>query len=131
MQHIVPLFQNHILLVAFLNLFLSEAGLPIPVMPTLLAGSALLGHTAQLGALIFLAVTGAVLGDCVLYLCSRRYGHRVLGRLCLLTLSPDFCVRRRSLLQPAQPSAAAGWIVLVAGIGGRSNPSSVSAPSIR
>jgi membrane protein DedA with SNARE-associated domain/rhodanese-related sulfurtransferase len=110
MQHIVPLFQNHILLVAFLNLFLSQAGLPVPVMPTLLAGSALLGHTTQLGALIFLAVTGAVLGDCVLYLCGRRYGQRVLGRLCLLTLSPDFCVRRAQTLF----TTFGGWLLLFA-----------------
>ena len=110
MQHIVPLFQNHILLVAFLNLFLSQAGLPIPVMPTLLAGSALLGHTAQLGALVFVAVTGAVLGDCVLHVCGRHYGNRVLGRLCLMTLSPDFCVRRAQTLF----TRFGGWVLLFA-----------------
>jgi membrane protein DedA with SNARE-associated domain/rhodanese-related sulfurtransferase len=110
MQHVVPLFQTHILLVAFLNLFLSQAGLPIPVVPTLLAGAALLGQTAQLGALIFLAVAGAVLGDCVLYLCGRRYGHHILGRLCLMTLSPDFCVRRAQTLF----TKFGGWVLLFA-----------------
>jgi membrane protein DedA with SNARE-associated domain/rhodanese-related sulfurtransferase len=110
MQHIVPLFQNHILLVAFLNLFLNQAGLPIPVTPTLLAGAALLGHTAQLGELIFLAVIGAVLGDCVLHLCGRYYGHHVLGRLCLLTLSPDFCVRRAETMF----AKFGGWVLLFA-----------------
>lgn len=110
MQHIVPLFQNHILLVAFLNLFLSQAGLLIPVTPTLLAGAALLGHTAQLGELIFLAVIGAVLGDCVLHLCGRHYGPRVLGRLCLLTMSPDFCVRRAETML----TKFGGWVLLFA-----------------
>jgi rhodanese-related sulfurtransferase len=55
MQHIVPLFQNHILLVAFLNLFLGQVSLPIHVTPTLLAGSALLGHTATDGGSILAA----------------------------------------------------------------------------
>jgi membrane protein DedA with SNARE-associated domain/rhodanese-related sulfurtransferase len=111
MQHVVPFLQQHIVLIAFLNLLLGQAGVPIPVAPTLLAGSAMLAHSPRgLAELIFLAVAGAVMGDCVLYFCGRRYGRHVLGRLCRLTFSPDFCVQRTETVL----ARFGGWILLFA-----------------
>jgi len=111
MQHILPFLQQHIVLITFLNLVLSQAGIPIPVAPTLLAGAALLAHSPpDLARLIFFAVTGAVLGDCVLHLCGRRYGRQVLGRLCRLTFSPDFCVQRTETML----GRFGGWMLLFA-----------------
>jgi membrane protein DedA with SNARE-associated domain/rhodanese-related sulfurtransferase len=111
MQHIVPSLQQHIVLIAFLNLLLGQAGAPIPITPTLLAGAAVLAHSPPgLAELIFFAVVGAVMGDCVLHICGRRYGRHVLGRLCRLTFSPDFCVQRTETML----TRFGGWVLLFA-----------------
>jgi membrane protein DedA with SNARE-associated domain len=78
MQHILPILQQHMLIVAFLNLLLTQSGLPLPVVPTLLAAAALAGHdTVLLVKLFFVAVAGAVTGDFVLYFVGRHYGRHV------------------------------------------------------
>ena len=111
MQHILPILQQHMLIVAFLNLLLTQSGLPLPVVPTLLAAAALAGHdTVLLVKLFFVAVAGAVTGDFVLYFVGRHYGRHVLGRLCRLSFSPDFCVHRTEIVF----AKVGGWGLLFA-----------------
>jgi membrane protein DedA with SNARE-associated domain/rhodanese-related sulfurtransferase len=93
MQHIISVVEQHALWVVFVNLLLTQAGLPLPVYPTLMTAVALAGpHQAP--GIVAAGVAGAVLGDLVPYWSGRRFGRRILGPLCKMSLSPDFCVRR-------------------------------------
>src|SRR6185503_18534991 len=40
------------------------------------------------------AVVAALLADTIWFAVGRRYGHRILRRLCSISLSPDSCVRQ-------------------------------------
>ena len=79
----------------FLNTLVHEAGLPAPLTPTVLVAAAAMSdvvkQTAQLTAAI---VVGSVLGNAVWFALGRKYGSRVLTRLCKLSLSPQSCVTK-------------------------------------
>jgi membrane protein DedA with SNARE-associated domain len=61
----------------------------------LFAAGALVG-TGQmnLGVALGAAAFGSLLADMFWFFLGRRYGHRVLGLLCRISLEPDSCVRR-------------------------------------
>jgi len=80
---------------AFVNVFLQQLGLPVPVLPTLLVAGALAAH----GRLSGLAVLGATVAACAIanagwYAAGRRYGDKVMRMLCRVSISPDSCVRQ-------------------------------------
>jgi membrane protein DedA with SNARE-associated domain/rhodanese-related sulfurtransferase len=81
--------------IVFLNTLIHEAGLPAPLTPTVLVAGAAMSdvvkQTAQLTAAI---VVGSVLGNAVWFALGRKYGSRVLTRLCKLSLSPQSCVTK-------------------------------------
>ncbi|MBB3227552.1 membrane protein DedA with SNARE-associated domain/rhodanese-related sulfurtransferase [Luteibacter sp. Sphag1AF] len=82
---------------AFVSVFAGAIGLPVPAMPALIViGSTLVAlHSPLLLLATFAgALAGAFVGDAVWFLTGRRYGYRVLDRLCKVSLSPDTCVRR-------------------------------------
>jgi membrane protein DedA with SNARE-associated domain/rhodanese-related sulfurtransferase len=87
--------ERHLILIVFLNTLVTQSGLPIPVLPVLVAASGLAdrnpGKILEIGAAAF---AGAVLGDMACYSYGRRYGRKVLGFLCKLSFSPDFCVQQ-------------------------------------
>ena len=79
----------------FVNVLLAESGLPLPLLPILLGAGVLAnGGGDRLLGLIAAGVGGFVAADLAWYWCGRRYGGRVLGWLCKLSLSPDRCVRQ-------------------------------------
>ncbi|HET7362635.1 MAG TPA: VTT domain-containing protein [Burkholderiales bacterium] len=82
-------------LIVFVNTFIHEAGLPAPLTPTVLVAAAAMSdvtkQTAQLTAAI---VVGSVLGNAIWFALGRKYGSRVLTRLCKLSLSPHSCVTK-------------------------------------
>lgn len=100
------------LALVFANVLLESLGLPLPALPTLIVTGALAaagfqepaGIGAGLGVLwaglptfaaIFAsAVFAALLGDAAWYFAGRRFGGRILRKLCQLSLSRDTCVRR-------------------------------------
>lgn len=95
MHPAIAILEHHILWVVFLNLLLAQAGLPLPVLPSLLTAAALAGHDPrQLGAVVGAGLAGALVGDLVPYWYGRRFGRRVLALLCRISFSPDFCVHR-------------------------------------
>lgn len=95
MQSAIAILEHHILWVVFLNLLLAQAGLPLPVLPSLLTAAALAGHDPrQVGEVVAAGLAGALLGDLVPYWYGRRFGRRVLSLLCRISFSPDFCVNR-------------------------------------
>ena len=95
MHDLFPLLAEYGALAVFLNVLLTQAGAPLPAVPTLLVGGAL----TMIGPLHFMellpaAVSGALLGDALWYVAGRRYGRHVMALLCRVSLSPDSCVRR-------------------------------------
>ena len=95
MQDLVFLITQHGLLVVFLNVLLCESGLPLPAYPTLMTAAALVTESRyQIPAIILAGIAGCLVPDLAWYWSGGRYGRRMLGLMCKVSLSPDFCVRQ-------------------------------------
>src|ERR1039457_6300269 len=81
--------------ILFVAVFLEQMGLPLPVVPLLLAAGAL-SATAQFSLLygLGISVLACLIADTIWFYLGRYRGHRVLGLLCRISLEPDSCVRR-------------------------------------
>ncbi len=79
----------------FVAVFLEQMGLPLPVVPLLLAAGAL-AATGQFNLVtgFGLTVLACLIADTVWFYLGRYRGQRVLGLLCRISLEPDSCVRR-------------------------------------
>lgn len=95
MQPLIALFDQHGPLLVFLNVFVEQLGAPVPAVPTLLVAGALsgAGRFSWLSVLI-LAVIASGIANFAWYLAGKRFGRRILGLMCRISLSPDACVRR-------------------------------------
>jgi membrane protein DedA with SNARE-associated domain/rhodanese-related sulfurtransferase len=95
MQQVISIIGQHGLLVVFVNILLSQGGMPIPAIPTLMMAAALAGQSRyQVAEIILVGVIATLIGDSALYWGGRRYGRRILGLVCKVSFSPDFCVRQ-------------------------------------
>jgi membrane protein DedA with SNARE-associated domain len=95
MQEMVSLLAHYGLAFVFINVFLVQAGVPVPAVPTLMvAGALAVGGGMSLPAIIAVSVAASVLGDLLWYAGGRIYGLRVLQLLCRVSISPDSCVRQ-------------------------------------
>lgn len=95
MEHAASEIERYGLPFIFVNVLLTEGGLPLPLFPILLAAGALATRGGdRLVGLIAAGVGGSLVADLAWYWCGKRYGGRVLGWLCKLSLSPDRCVRQ-------------------------------------
>ncbi|SSW67779.1 DedA family protein [Achromobacter agilis] len=89
-------------LAVFLNVLGASLGLPLPVMPTLVAvgaGSAAAAHDLssvlpQYALMLGAAIGGGLLGDLVWFQGGRRYGGRTLHAVCTLSPSRDRCISK-------------------------------------
>ena len=80
--------------VIFLAVFAEQAGLPLPSAPALIAAGALAAAgRISLWAALGVSLVASLLGDSLWYALGRRYGTRVLGFLCRVSIEPDSCVR--------------------------------------
>jgi membrane protein DedA with SNARE-associated domain/rhodanese-related sulfurtransferase len=86
---------NHGAPIVFAAVFLEQMGLPLPVVPLLLAAGAL-SATGKFSQLLGLGITvlACLIADTFWFYLGRYRGHRVLGLLCRISLEPDSCVRR-------------------------------------
>src|SRR5512141_1850510 len=86
---------NHGPSVVFVAVFLEQLGLPLPVVPLLLAAGAL-SATGKFSPLLGLGITvlACLIADTSWFYLGRYRGHRVLNLLCRISLEPDSCVRR-------------------------------------
>lgn len=99
MQTLIALLVEHGLALVFVATLAARLGAPVPAAPLLVAAGGLaLGDGAALPGLLAVAVIANVVGDGAWYLAGRRWGHRVLGLLCRISLSPDSCVRQSETL---------------------------------
>jgi membrane protein DedA with SNARE-associated domain len=81
--------------VLFLWVLLAQLGVPIPIVPMLLAGGALAGVGKLNAALVLgIAFFAALLSDQFWYQVGLRRGSRVLPFLCRIALDPESCVRQ-------------------------------------
>ena len=88
------LLAQYGLVFVFVNVFLVQAGVPVPAVPTLIvAGALAAGSGPALPAIVGVAVVGSLIGDAIWYAAGRVYGMRVLQLLCRISISPDSCVR--------------------------------------
>ena len=95
MQNTFLDIEHYGLLIIFLNVLLGEGGLPLPAIPVLMAAGAQLmpgGHGPP--RVILAGLAGCLIADLAWYWGGKREGQKVLGLLCKLSLSPDFCVRQ-------------------------------------
>ena len=99
MQHLIATAEQHALWIVFFNVLLAQCGVPLPVFPTLMTAAAIAGQSPyQIAEIVVVGAAGALLGDLMPYWYGRRYGRHVLGLLCRVSLSPDFCVRRTEIV---------------------------------
>lgn len=95
MAHLIELIQYYGLWFVFFNVLALQAGLPVPAYPTLIITGALATRGgATVHALILTAMAAALIADLAWYHAGRKYGTRVLKTICMLSLSPDSCVRQ-------------------------------------
>lgn len=95
MFELAELLARHGLLLVFVNVLLTQAGIPLPAVPILVVAGALAAQgDFSFTALLLTAVGAALLGDIPWYFAGRRYGHRVLRTLCRIAIEPDSCVKQ-------------------------------------
>lgn len=95
MEALVSLLAQYGLLLVFANVFLAQAGVPVPALPTLMVAGALVRDGQLSLALVLLAaVAGSLLGDLPWYAAGRTLGYRVLRVLCRMSIEPDSCVQQ-------------------------------------
>jgi len=97
-QEIFVLLGEYGLLLVFLNVLVTQLGMPLPAVPTLVVAGAL-SASGQLAlpAVLLVAVLACLMGDTLWYGASRRYGGHVMRALCRISLAPDSCVHRSEL----------------------------------
>ncbi len=85
-------------LIALGSVLAGSLGVPVPTFAALIFVGSLMAQrhgSIELGGVVFAAaLAGAVVGDVTWFFAGRRYGTRVLGLICRLSLSHDSCVRR-------------------------------------
>jgi membrane protein DedA with SNARE-associated domain/rhodanese-related sulfurtransferase len=91
----LQLLNEYGIWLVFVNVLIVQLGLPIPAVPTLvIAGAVAASGRIDLITVVAASVVASTLADYCWYLVGRRFGYRVLARLCRLSLAPDLCVRQ-------------------------------------
>ena len=107
MSHLIDLIQQYGLAFVFVNVLALQAGLPLPAYPTLIvAGALAAAGGTPVYQLVGVGIVGALIADTGWYAAGRRFGMRILGTLCRVSLSQDTCVRQtESIFQRFGPSS--------------------------
>jgi membrane protein DedA with SNARE-associated domain len=95
MQEMTGLLHQYGLLLVFANVFLTQAGAPVPAIPMLIVAGALVGQ-GELAVMpvMAVAIAASLLGDLPWYVAGRVTGYRVLRILCRVAIEPDSCVKQ-------------------------------------
>ena len=95
MNEVVQFLIEQGYIVLFLWVLFTQLGLPLPVVPILLAAGALAGIGKLNITLVFsIAFLAALLSDQFWYQVGLHRGNKVLPLLCRVSLDPESCVRR-------------------------------------
>lgn len=94
MQATIEFLVEYGYLVVFVWMLLAQAGVPLPVIPLLVAAGALAADgRLDAGVVLAVGVAASLLSDLLWYWLGRRLGGKVLGFLCRVALEPETCVR--------------------------------------
>lgn len=95
MNEILALLERHGNVIVFVVAFLEQIGAPVPAIPVIIvAGAVAFNSGASIFPLLGLVFAGALIADTIWFFLGKRYGYKVLGVLCRISLSPDSCVRQ-------------------------------------
>jgi membrane protein DedA with SNARE-associated domain len=95
MEEMTGLLAHYGLALVFVNVLLTQSGVPGPSVPMLvLAGAFVAKGQMPLAALAAATVVASLIGDTLWYLAGRRYGYRILRTLCRVAIEPDTCVKQ-------------------------------------
>jgi membrane protein DedA with SNARE-associated domain/rhodanese-related sulfurtransferase len=95
MSYLFDLIKEYGLWFVFANVLIEQIGAPVPAYPTLVITGALLIYGQYSAPILLLtAIIAALIADIGWYLAGRKFGGRVMARLCRISLSPDSCVRQ-------------------------------------
>jgi membrane protein DedA with SNARE-associated domain len=95
MINLFSLIAHHGYLLIFVVVLAEAIGLPVPAALALIAGgAAVAGGTLSAPKVFFLALSGMLLGDCLLFILGRFMGWALLGLLCRLSVNPESCILR-------------------------------------
>lgn len=87
------LASDYLLLGIFLTVAADQGGLPVPGYPVLIAAAAhLISQDEALWPLVIIATAANLSADLVWFASGRKYGARVLGFLCRISMTPQSCV---------------------------------------
>lgn len=91
----MDLLTRHGLSLVFVNVLLTQSGVPVPSMPMLvIAGAFVAQGKLSLAALMLATVVASLIGDTLWYMAGRHYGYRILRTLCRVAIEPDSCVKQ-------------------------------------
>jgi membrane protein DedA with SNARE-associated domain/rhodanese-related sulfurtransferase len=95
MNFLIAMIQQYGVGFVFLNVLALQAGLPVPAYPALIVAGAYAAMGGRpLWQLVLVGIAAALVADTGWYLAGRKFGIRILGLLCRMSLSPDSCVRQ-------------------------------------
>ena len=95
MNFLISMIQQYGVGFVFLNVLALQAGLPVPAYPALIVAGAYAAMGGRpLWQLVLVGIAAALVADTGWYLAGRKFGLRILGVLCRMSLSPDSCVRQ-------------------------------------
>lgn len=94
MQALDQLAMYHGVWIA-LALLLAGIGVPLPMSPVLLAAGAL-AHMGRINtaAAVLIAPLCLTVGDALWYFAGQKYGQKILGTVCRISLERDVCIRK-------------------------------------
>lgn len=93
MDVLLPLIADYGLWFVFLAVLLDQGGIPVPAWPPIVLASAVAVEQGQPAwPIVVVAMVAGVLADLLWYAGGRRFGMRLIGMMCRLSLSPDSCV---------------------------------------
>ena len=95
MEELTGLLAQHGLSLVFLNVLLTQCGVPLPAVPILVVAGAFVAQGGMgLPALLAATVIASLIGDTLWYFAGRHYGYRILRTLCRVAIEPDSCVKQ-------------------------------------
>jgi membrane protein DedA with SNARE-associated domain len=95
MEEMTGLLTQHGLALVFVNVLLTQSGVPVPAVPILIiAGAFVTQGQIALAPLVLATVAASLIGDTLWYAAGRLYGYRILRTLCRVAIEPDSCVKQ-------------------------------------
>ena len=95
MEEMTVLLAQYGLVLVFANVFLTQVGVPVPAIPTLIVAGALVQQgELSLPLVLATAVGASLLGDIPWFVAGRTLGNRAIAALCRVAIEPDTCVKQ-------------------------------------